>query len=108
MPDSLVRSFYAEQDRGSARPAAMIREQFLVPFFCALGWTDNFPAFPVLVLDEGGQAQPDMIQNLMRDAFSAAMSVAVVTNFAWMEIYDLSPPPLPGSGPPHSCAHYRG
>ncbi|ACL16344.1 hypothetical protein [Methanosphaerula palustris] len=100
MPDSLVRSFYAEQDRGSARPAAMIREQFLVPFFCALGWTDNFPAFPVLVLDEGGQAQPDMIQNLMRDAFSAAMSVAVVTNFAWMEIYDLSPPPLPGSAPP--------
>lgn len=99
MPASLVRSFYAEHDAGALRPAALIREQYLVPLFSALGWADGVPSFPVLVLDEDKQALPEAIGHLLKDAFSAEMSVAVVTDFACLEVYDLSTPPLPGAAP---------
>ena len=99
MPASLVGSFYAKQDTGSLRPPVLIREQYLMPLFFALGWADGVPSYPVLVLDEEGQALPEAIGHLLRDAFSAEMSVAVVTDFARLEIYDLSTPLLPGAAP---------
>ncbi len=100
MPASLVRTFYADQDSGALRPADLIREQYLVPLFSALGWADGVPSYPVLVLDEGEQALPGAVERLVRDTISAERSVAVVTDFARLEIYDLSSPHLPGAPPP--------
>lgn len=97
MPASLVDRFYSELDIGAPRRADRIRDQYLVPFFSALGWAGGVPPYPVLVLDEGGESPPGAVERLVWDAFSAGSSVAVMTDFASLEIFDLSTPPLPGA-----------